>query len=166
MIVNGKIVNTLSDGAERAIGTALVAYQKTNTQPLVVENMNTTGKVNTTALNVRSAPNTSAIVLDCFRQGTVVDIVGYSSGWYKIKYGTNGFAWVSAQYVIIASDSGKATGVTTAALNMRTGPSTSYSKILTIPINTTLTLDGSTNGWYKVTYSSRTGWCSGQYIKV
>ncbi|PTL82416.1 SH3 domain-containing protein [Vitiosangium sp. GDMCC 1.1324] len=58
---------------------------------------------------------------------------------------------------------------TTTDLNLRSGPSTSYSILLTMPGSAIATEAGGgcpTSGWYKVTYSGVTGWASGSYLTV
>jgi mannosyl-glycoprotein endo-beta-N-acetylglucosaminidase len=62
---------------------------------------------------------------------------------------------------------------TTANLNMRSGASTKYKVILTIPKGKQITATDRSGDWYRVTYSfvekgkkaSRSGWVSGSYIK-
>ena len=70
-----------------------------------------------------------------------------------------------------AADSGmtayNATAVVNAsAVNVRSGPSTSYSKIGTVTKNTRLTLVGKFSGgtWYKFVYGSGYGYISGSYL--
>ncbi|MBW8384151.1 MAG: SH3 domain-containing protein [Youngiibacter sp.] len=52
----------------------------------------------------------------------------------------------------------------TANLNMRTGPGTGYQIIRVIPKGAQVSVSGSENGWYKVTYQGATGWASGSYL--
>ncbi len=55
--------------------------------------------------------------------------------------------------------------VTASALNLRTGPSTSYTILGQMPNGATVTiLQGPSNGWYNVTYNGTTGWCFGDYL--
>lgn len=54
---------------------------------------------------------------------------------------------------------------TQANLNLRTGSNTRTRIIITIPKGTSVKVHArASNGWYKVTYKSRTGWASGQYL--
>lgn len=56
---------------------------------------------------------------------------------------------------------------TTANLNLRSGPATSYGILLTMPSGSIATEVGGgcpTSGWYKVSYSGVTGWASGSYL--
>ncbi|MEV7638999.1 MULTISPECIES: SH3 domain-containing protein [Actinomycetes] len=56
---------------------------------------------------------------------------------------------------------------TTSNLNMRSGSSTKYRVVLTIPKNKTVTVKSqASNGWYQVTYNKKTGWISNKYTKV
>lgn len=55
---------------------------------------------------------------------------------------------------------------TTAYLNMRTGPATSYQSVLVIPKGATVTLVEDKGDWKKITYNGKTGWSSGAYLSV
>jgi len=55
---------------------------------------------------------------------------------------------------------------TTADLNLRKGPATSYSVLLVIPSGSTVTVADPTaqNGFLKITYAGTTGWSSSKYL--
>lgn len=59
--------------------------------------------------------------------------------------------------------------VTTGTINFRQGPGTNYSKVTgcaQVPKGATVTILEQTNGWYKVTYKSYTGYLSADYVRV
>lgn len=58
--------------------------------------------------------------------------------------------------------------VTTDALNLRTGPGTTYAVIVVMPFGSRVTLVQSSpqNGFYNVRYGTSTGWASGTYLNV
>lgn len=61
------------------------------------------------------------------------------------------------------------TGTTTGNVNFRQGPGTGYSKVsgcAKVPKGSTVTILEQTNGWYKVTYKSHTGYLSADYVRV
>lgn len=62
------------------------------------------------------------------------------------------------------------TGTSQYAVNMRTGPSTSYKKMVVVPAGAKVTVHGfndiSSGDWYKVTYSGKTGYMKAEYVKV
>lgn len=168
MIVNDKIVNKCSGGGERSIGTAFMAYGKRAT--ISDQDYSATGIVyGATTVNVRSGDSTKYSKIGTVKKNQTLAIVSKSSstGWYRIVFGS-GYGWISNYYVKIVDNtaSSQNTGVTTTALNMRTGPGTSYARVLTIPKGKTVSIEGQTNGWYKVTYNGKSGYSSGVYIKV
>ena len=58
------------------------------------------GKVNASALNVRSNPSIRNSVIGTLSRGSKVTIVSTSNGWHKIKY-KNGYGYVSADYITL-----------------------------------------------------------------
>ena len=64
----------------------------------------------------------------------------------------------------VPSASTNTTMKSTAYLNLRTGPSTSYKSILVIPKGATVTLVEDKGDWKKITYNGKTGWSSGKYL--
>lgn len=61
------------------------------------------------------------------------------------------------------------TGTTTGNVNFRQGPGTGYSQVsgcAKVPKGSTVTILEQTNGWYKVTYKSYTGYLSADYVAV
>lgn len=94
MIVNSKIVNKPSDGSERAIGTAFMAYAKIVNNATVKK-----GIVTADALNVRSGPGTSYGKVSLLKKNDVVNIIGEVNGWYKIDIKTETPVYVSKSYV-------------------------------------------------------------------
>ena len=57
------------------------------------------GKVNASALNVRSNPSIRNSVIGSLSRGSKVTVVSTSNGWHKIKY-KNGYGYVSAEYIV------------------------------------------------------------------
>jgi hypothetical protein len=57
--------------------------------------------------------------------------------------------------------------VTATSLNLRSGPSTSYTILRSMPNGSTVEiLQGPSNSWYQVTYDGTTGWCHGDYLQL
>ena len=86
-------------------------------------------------------------------------IMGYGIPDYTEKTGT--------VYDFELRDSYFETGVyvTTADLNHRAGPDTSYKSYVKIPAGTALEITDGENGWARVTYGGRSGWCSLDYLR-
>lgn len=131
-------------------------------------------KVKVTAnLQMRSGPSTAYKVLVTIPKGTSVKVSARaSSGWYKVSYGGR-TGWISNKYVSVVGSRAPAPTPsafpskvkTTANLNMRSGPSTKHKVLVTIPRGTSLKVTAkASSGWYKVSYSGRTGWISNRYV--
>ena len=60
------------------------------------------------------------------------------------------------------------TVITNDALNLRTGPGTTYGIILTMPLGSKVTIQQScpSSGFYNVKYGTSTGWASGTYLNT
>lgn len=57
--------------------------------------------------------------------------------------------------------------VTASSLNVRSGPSTSYTIVTTVKKNDKVNILQSSNGWYKIeTASGKQGWASSSYISI
>ena len=137
-----------------------------------VETMNKSGKVinlvSGDTLNVRKEASSTSTIVTKLNQGTIVTITGKDTktGWYRITHnGNTGF--VSDRYIeVINTSNTTIVGYkkTTDNLNMRTGPSTSYSAITKIPAGTTVGVISTSNGWDYVEYNGQKGYCSSSYL--
>ncbi len=130
-----------------------------------------TGTVRVSAsgyLNVRSAANTGAPIVGKLSNGAQVTILGSGNGWHQISYnGTTG--WVSGQYVTVSSGQTQTGTVNVSAsstLNVRSAANTGAPIVGKLQNGAQVTILGSGNGWYQISYNGTTGWVSGQYITV
>ena len=139
-------------------------------------NVNKTGIVNTSVLNVRKGPGTNNSILTKIYKNDKVTILDSSKGWYKVKLTNGKTGWVSDDYIKVSSNSnstssssntGKTGTVTTDVLNVRSGAGTKYSKISSLRKGDKITIQETKNGWHKFKMSNgKTGWVSSEYIKL
>ena len=112
-------------------------------------------------LNVRSGPGTSYDRIGSLSRGALLSGV-LEDGWLRFTY--NGqTAYVSATYVQKLNGSGDLC-VLCNALNVRTGPSTSYAKLGQLLSGTYVDPLDSQNGWYKIGYNGGYGWICADYV--
>jgi len=135
-------------------------------------------KINTTTLNVRTIPGTSTLGPALTTVAQDQEFVSYyqdtSSGWYLIFIpGDNSLhydGWISNSYVtpVSCQNQIKVAGAWSTPLNIRTGPSTSYSLIDKCIDDQIFVAFNVSAGWYQFyTPASSTvnsGWCSGTYL--
>lgn len=149
-----------------------------------------TGTVTAQELNVRSGPSTSYSIVKVdkknlvLKKGMTVSVDDVTDGWCHIYTEVSGSkveGYCLAKYIDIA-ENGPAEpeyaygSVTASQLNVRTGPSTSYSVVkvgsdnAVLTSNQKVTILGEKDGWYHITAaygkSLVDGYCLKTYIKV
>jgi uncharacterized protein YraI len=131
-----------------------------------------------TALNLRSGPSTSSSIILVMPEDSYVDLTGDSNnGFLGVVYnGTSG--WASADYLDAGTSSagdggslptgnGGGSATVDSALNLRSGPGTSYAIILVMPGGANVDLTGDqANGFYGVIYNGNRGWAHGDYLTL
>lgn len=154
----------------------------------VVPALAVTGTVNTgsSTLRVRSEANTSSTVLDKLSNGTKVDVISTTNGWYKISY-EDLTGYVSSDYLILddAQDAVSAVSasspadavaaqstpqpmaettygkVTANSLNVRSEPNTDSAKVGSLKSGKIVQILGQTqSGWYQI----ENGYISAEYV--
>lgn len=118
-------------------------------------------------LNLRSGPGTGYTILAVMPKGSAVTVLSTSGGWSRLVYsGKTGYA--SASYLSTTPPSGTTTVVryTTAALNLRTGPGTSYAIITTMPKGASVELLDNSTVWPKIKFGSYVGYASPSYLSA
>ena len=92
------------------------------------------------------------------------------NGWYKVNFNTVE-GYMSSEYLTVSTTADAALGyglVDTdgSSLTMRAAAGPSSDPVASIPGGTGLELEGVDNGWYKGTYSGKTGYVSSDYITI
>lgn len=132
-----------------------------------------------TALNIRSGPGTNYAIVGGLYPGQLVTAAGPASGGWTPVIWNGKKAWVSSSYVRVAgsgassSEAGgstvgsstPSTRTTTAAVNVRTGPSTTYRIITVLGTGTAVSATGAyRNGFAEVRYNGQSAWISNEYL--
>ena len=120
--------------------------------------------VNATTLNVRSGPSTTYSIIDTLKQNAKVEVISIENNWAKIKH-NNEIGYVSAEYL---SDKKVETiqikYVNATTLNVRSGPSTTYSIIDTLKQNDEVKVISIEDGWAKIKHNDEIGYVSAEYL--
>ena len=123
-----------------------------------------TKTVNTEVLNVRSGPSTSNSIVGKLSKGTKVSVISESNGWSKIIY-KDKECYVSSRYLDdISNEVKEIKEVNTEVLNVRSGPSTSYSKIGKLRKGDKVGVISESNGWSKILYNNKEAYVSSEYL--
>jgi uncharacterized protein YgiM (DUF1202 family) len=125
----------------------------------------TTAKVTKTAY-LRKGPSASADPIIKIKKNTYVT-AGISQGKYtRVIYKKNGNTYAGWFYTKYLNGGGSVVFRTVRTdVYLRTGPSTSYRSIMTVPEGASVEVLGTKEGWYKVKYNGRTGYIAPGYFE-
>ncbi len=119
-------------------------------------------------LNVRSSASTSGSILTKLSNGSYITLISRSGAWWKVEYASGKYGYCSASYIRQLTSS-KAMKVTTSgsSLNVRTGPSTSYSVKSSLRNGTAVVVISDHGTFSRVLYNgTSTGYVSKNYLKA
>ncbi len=117
-------------------------------------------------VNLLDKPNGSKNIITLSKDRYVSELASSKINgewWYYVKF-TTYKGWAKAKDLPIVFNTVK---TTTSALNLRTGGSTNYPIITTIPKNDTVHVINynKNKSWQKVVWNGYTGYCSSDYLR-
>ena len=118
----------------------------------------------TSALNLRTGPGTSHQVVRVLPINTAVSLTGVTQDGFSQVADGDQLYWVSTTY-LTSEVTTTTKAFTTTAVNLRTGPSTDYSVVRVLSVNTEVSLTGVTqNGFSQVNDNGELRWVSTTYL--
>ena len=129
------------------------------------QNTTTTKVVSVSSLNMRSGPSTSYNIIEVLTKDTQVEVISVEDGWAKIKYNSK-TGYVSNQYLSDkkVEEVTQIKYVNATTLNVRSGPSTTYSIIDTLKQNAKVEVISIENNWAKIKHNNEIGYVSAEYL--
>ena len=131
-----------------------------------------TGTVSGGWLRLRSEPSFDSYTINSYNTGTVVTILNTTGSWYYVRTPDAYTGYMYSSYVqrnIPAPDPGAAKVTVTSengyAVNLRTGPGTSYSVIHSYSPGTTGTLVRRGSEWSSINIWGTTGYMMNQFLR-
>jgi len=145
----------------------------------VYANTSTKSAVTKYASNIRSGAGTGYKRIATLKKGKTITVRGSkkTSGgktWYYFTYKGKTRYIISGNVKIQSTSvtySAKKKGVTRYAVNVRSGPSTSYKRYGTLSKGSAITLKGykklaGNSKWYRITYNSKTRYVEASYVTI
>ena len=124
--------------------------------------------VNTASLRLRSSPSTSSTILGYAAENEVVVLLGRSGNWYRVLYNLQE-GYMHASYLNTTTVENVELGygkVNYSKVNMRTGPSTAYTRIGQSSQNDLCYIIGINNQWYKVIWNDQICYIRSDYLTL
>lgn len=116
---------------------------------------------------------------DAFLNGKVIaqgnkydqfEVCGEKNGWFQIKLsdGQLGYVagWLTTYNINYYSEGNNSYKKTVDNLNVRSGPSTKYKKVISLKTGSAVNVVETKNGWDKIVdENGKVGWCNNSYLK-
>lgn len=132
-----------------------------------------TGKT-TTALNLRSAPNTQSSIVMILSAFVSVSILEAQGEWFKVSVGEfQGFVHrdfveldEAEEETAVSPTPIQQTGKTNILVNMRSGPSKNFSVRRLLRKNTNVTILEQVGDWYKIEVNRQQGFVAAEFVDI
>ena len=126
------------------------------------------GFITASALRLRSEPDTNSSIVDTALKNECVVVISKDGDWYKVNYNLQeGYMHADYLSVLTCENAELGYGVVTGnSVNLRSGPSTSYSRVATASKGEKCYILGLNNGWYKVIYGSNICYIRSDYLNL
>lgn len=124
--------------------------------------------VTASSLRLRSGPSSSTATLDYAPGNDVVVILSKSGLWYKVNYNLQ-TGYMHSDYLKFTTRENAELGygsVSGSRVNIRSGPSTSYSVAAQANYGDKLYIIGINNQWFKVIYGNTIGYIRSDYLDL
>ena len=132
------------------------------------ETMYGIGFVTASALRLRSEANATSKILDTAPANDCVVVIAKEGQWYKVNYNLQ-VGYMHEDYLNVLTRENAELGygkVTGSSVNMRSGPSTSYSVVAVAGNGDKAYIIGLNCGWYKVIYSGKICYIRSDFMEL
>ncbi len=126
------------------------------------------GFVNASSLRLRSEANTNSTILATAYRNECVAVISKSGEWYKVNYNLQE-GYMHEDYLTVSTKENAELGygkVTGSGVNMRSGPSTSYTVAAVSSKGDKCYIIGLNNGWYKVICNGKICYIRSDYVEL
>lgn len=117
------------------------------------------------SLNVRTAANTKSSVVAVLKKGSYVTLIEKLGSWWKVEYANGKYGYCHADYITAVDSTPMQVSTNGDVLNVRSGPSTAYARISTLPHGKTVLVRKAENGWSQILYhGTKLGYVSSRFL--
>ncbi|MDE6947616.1 MAG: SH3 domain-containing protein [Anaeroplasmataceae bacterium] len=116
-------------------------------------------------LNVRASNSTSSTIIGKAKDKSYLTILSQKGSWYYVEYLENTYGYVHGDYVRVVSSNVKRVQTGGANLNVRQGPSTSYTQFEKVRNNDYVIILSNSGSFSKVLFEgNKVGYVSNDYL--
>ena len=126
------------------------------------------GFVNASSLRLRKEASTTSETLTFAPRNDCVVVISKEGDWYKVNYNLQ-IGYMSADYLKVLTRENAELGygtVTGTNVNLRSGPATSYRRVVQASKGDKAYILGLNNGWFKVIYGTQICYIRSDYLEL
>ena len=136
-----------------------------NAQAATVSSKAGAVSVSSGKLNVRSGNSTSSAVVSSLSKGSYVTLISKQGSWWRVEYSDGRYGYCHADYITELSGSVMKVNIQSGSLNVRSGPSTAYTRTGSLSKGEIVIILSSSGSWKRILYNgTKTGYVSAQYL--
>lgn len=118
-------------------------------------------------LNVRSEPSSASGAVTRLYKGSYVTLHSRSGDWWRVEYAQGRYGYCHADYIRVVSSNSAQVKISSGALNVRSGPGTSYGKTASLWKGEEVLVLSESGQWSRVLFrGNQTGYVSRQYLST
>lgn len=124
-------------------------------------------------LRLRNAPSFDAQTLASYYTGTVVEVLGTSGIWYRVRLSDGNTGYMHSGYLTAGANPPSTSGGNAVVVShngygvrLRQGPGTNYRVIRKFPVGTPATILQSGSYWCKISIGGYTGYMMSQFLST
>lgn len=123
--------------------------------------------VSSGSLNVRTGPSTASKKVASLYKGRYVTILEKTGDWFLVEYEKGRTGYCHGAYIQLQQSSNASVQTQSGSLNVRSGPGTSYGRLVQLRKGEEVLVLSQSGGWSRILYhGSQTGYVSSQYLSV
>lgn len=119
------------------------------------------------SLYVRKSASSSSAAVAALPKGSHITLLSRSGDWWYVEYAKNSFGYCHGSYITPIDGTAATVRLSSGALNVRTGPGTSYSAKAWLKNGETVVVLSASGAWSRILYhGTHTGYVSSRYLST
>jgi uncharacterized protein YgiM (DUF1202 family) len=114
-------------------------------------------------LNLRRGPSRTYSLITTLKQNSRVQVINNIGDWWRVRF-NNYEGYVYSEYLSNVPVSVYAYVRPASGLNLRNGPSTTYSSIMVLRQNTKIQVINNTGDWWRIRFGNYEGYVYSEYL--
>lgn len=118
-------------------------------------------------LNVRQSASAASAAVSKLSRGQLVTLISKNGSWWRVMYSDGRYGYCHADYITPLSSKAYTVSISSGNLNVRSGPSTAYTRLGTLSRGEAVLGISYSGEWVRILYrGTETGFVHGKYLSA